>query len=347
MRIVSSYPVFGAVAIVGVLSVTSMATTIVTVPVGSPGNKTDPATGSVFGAVPYSYNIAKFDVTNAQYAEFLNAKASTSDPYALWNPGMDPNHPQTLGAIYRFGSGPYSYSVIPGYENKPVTYVSWYDAVRFVNWLQNGQGNGDTESGTYTITQGAADFGLVTVPTAAQRATWAATNSFHWVLPSQDEWYKATYYNPISKSYYAYPFQSNSPPSAEAPPGDSNSGAFDRAAQNYDGTGSGLSDVGAYPQSTSPFGSFDMGDDVSQWNDTYTGSSHPTRGGYWFVDPSTSASSYLIVNNPVLESDHVGFRVGSIPEPTSMLLAFIGVVASGIWGCRTVLARRQSRSTSR
>ena len=35
--------------------------------------------------------------------------------------------------------------------NKPVNYVSWYDSVRFANWLNNGQGSGDTESGAYKL----------------------------------------------------------------------------------------------------------------------------------------------------------------------------------------------------
>ena len=33
--------------------------------------------------------------------------------------------------------------------NRPVNYVSFGDAARFANWLHNGQGNGDTESGAY------------------------------------------------------------------------------------------------------------------------------------------------------------------------------------------------------
>jgi formylglycine-generating enzyme required for sulfatase activity len=51
-------------------------------PVGNPGNTNDPADGDSFtsgiqnfGAVPYAYNIDKYDVTTSQYVEFLNAKA--------------------------------------------------------------------------------------------------------------------------------------------------------------------------------------------------------------------------------------------------------------------------------
>src|ERR1700757_5156191 len=50
------------------------AVTIDWVPVGNPGNAPDPATGSRYGSVGYAYNIDKYDVTNSQYVEFLNAK---------------------------------------------------------------------------------------------------------------------------------------------------------------------------------------------------------------------------------------------------------------------------------
>ena len=103
----------------------------------------------------YAYSIGKYDVTNAQYAEFLNAKATSSDPYGLWNSYMSSD---AEGGINRSGSGPYTYTVKPGQGNQPVVDVTWYDAIRFANWLNNGQGNGDTETGTYTITGSGPDW---------------------------------------------------------------------------------------------------------------------------------------------------------------------------------------------
>ncbi len=204
-----------AVAIFATTIVSAHAVTIATVPVGYAGNAPDPATGSLYGAVDYAYNIGEYDVTNAQYAAFLNAKASSADPFGLWlSPVMNPAGNPGVAGISRSGNGPYSYSVISGYANKPVAGMTWYSAIRFVNWLQNGQGNGDTESGTYTITGGGNNSGTVTIPDAAQRAAWATMNSFHWLLPSENEWYKAAYYDPTPKTYYAYPFQSNTQPSA-------------------------------------------------------------------------------------------------------------------------------------
>ena len=49
------------------------------VTVGNAGNAADPSPG--YGAVPYTYQIGEYDVTTAQYCQFLNAVATTSDPY--------------------------------------------------------------------------------------------------------------------------------------------------------------------------------------------------------------------------------------------------------------------------
>jgi formylglycine-generating enzyme required for sulfatase activity len=204
--------------------------------------------------------------------------------------------------------------------------------VRFVNWLQNGQGSGDTESGTYTITNGGLNSGTVLVPDATTRIAWASTGSFHWLLPSEDEWYKAAYYSAPGGAYYAYPFKSNSVPAAVAPPGNSNSGNFRTVAHNYDGTGSYVTDVGSYSNSISPFGSFDMGGDVYQWNEATIGSSRGVRGGYWMdIQSASAASTRAPAVGPTTENFAVGFRVASVPEPSTALLAALacGVIWLG------------------
>ena len=75
-------------AVLAGISLLSQATASVTidwVTVGNAGNAADPTTG--YGAVGYIYPIGKYEVTNAQYGAFLNAKAST-DSYGLYNPNM-------------------------------------------------------------------------------------------------------------------------------------------------------------------------------------------------------------------------------------------------------------------
>src|SRR6478609_6822544 len=118
------------------------AITIDTVPVGDVGNPNDPALPPSLcqcGAVNYAYNIGKYEVTVGQYAAFLNAVAAT-DTYGLYNSNMATN--LNVAGLARSGNpGSYTYSVI-GSPNHPITYVSWADAARFVNWLHNGQPTG-------------------------------------------------------------------------------------------------------------------------------------------------------------------------------------------------------------
>jgi hypothetical protein len=51
------------------------------VTVGDPGNVADPATGNLYGSDPYTYQMGTYDVTVGQYCQFLNAVATTTDPY--------------------------------------------------------------------------------------------------------------------------------------------------------------------------------------------------------------------------------------------------------------------------
>ncbi len=126
----------------------AQAVTIPTVPVGNLGNALDPSTGNLYGGVAYNYRIATTEVTNAQYAEFLNFKAA-SDPLGLYSTSMGGD---ARGGIRQSGvSGSYSYTTKTNMADKPVNYVSWYDAIRFANWLHNGQGSGDTETGAYML----------------------------------------------------------------------------------------------------------------------------------------------------------------------------------------------------
>ncbi|MEQ9485756.1 hypothetical protein [Coleofasciculus sp. F4-SAH-05] len=74
--------------------------------IGDPGNENDPIYD--FGYVPYVYEIGKYEVTNEEYAAFLNAVAKFDDPYSLYNPSMSTG---LFGGIERFDhEGTYQYS---------------------------------------------------------------------------------------------------------------------------------------------------------------------------------------------------------------------------------------------
>jgi formylglycine-generating enzyme len=133
------------------------AVTINWVPVGNLGNVADTAVMSDgttgYGSVGYAYNIDKYDVTVSQYVEFLNTKdPSGANTLGLYNSSMS-NNSQGLGGI-NFSAGNANgnkYTPISGAQNHPVNFVNWYEAIRFANWLNNGQGNGSTETGAYTL----------------------------------------------------------------------------------------------------------------------------------------------------------------------------------------------------
>jgi formylglycine-generating enzyme len=194
------------------------------VPVGNPGNANDPATGGVYGGVAYDFQIGKYEVTIGQYTEFLNAVAAT-DTYGLYNTIIASS--LNTGGISRSGSsGSYSYSVTgpsgttpPGASspgNRPITYVSWFDAARFSNWMANGQPTGDqmsttTENGAYNVN--GATSGIAVAKNAINPNTSAAPGFY---IPLENEWYKAAYYSPSlnggTGGYYAYATQSNTAP---------------------------------------------------------------------------------------------------------------------------------------
>ena len=305
----------GLAVMAGVSLVTPASATISIdyVTVGNAGKAADTrvGTGSLgYGAVGYAYQIGKYEVTNSQYVDFLNAKAVT-DTYSLYNTNMS-----DYGITRANSSGSYNYSVTGGLGNRPVVYVSWFDAARFSNWLGNGQGSGSTETGAYTLTGGQTT-GIVMVNAGAKV-----------YIPSENEWYKAAYYNGTTSAYSLYPNGQNTITTADA---------------NYASLGS--INVGSYSGDPSSYGTFDQGGNVWEWNDAVSGLSRGLRGGSWRSNGSDLASSfrsdYYLVG-PSFGLSHVGFRVASselaaVPEPTS-LLSTLALVSSGL------LLRRRTKN---
>jgi sulfatase modifying factor 1 len=277
-------------------------------PIGNPANACDQQSQGCFGSVGYSYSIGTYEVTNAQYAEFLNAKAK-SDPLGLYSTNMGV---AGSGGIARSGqSGSYTYSTVAGWADRPVNFVSFYDSVRFANWLNNGQGSGDTETGAYTLLGGTAEPSNGTTVTRNLGATI--------VLPSEDEWYKAAYYSP-SGVYFDYPTGNDTQPLCTAPTATPN-----RANCGF--IPAHLTDRGSYTGSASPYGTFDQGGNVAEWNETIIGGSgRGLRGGTYQNSPSDLASSVRYSPGAASETPGWGFRLVMIPEPSTNLLVIAGLL---------------------
>ncbi|MCP5462825.1 MAG: SUMF1/EgtB/PvdO family nonheme iron enzyme [bacterium] len=272
--------------------------------IGNPGNPDD-VHGDGYGSVGYQYSIATTEVTAAQYVEFLNAVAAT-DTYGLYNTGMY-NSTNYKGIKRTGSSGSYVYSVNtdfqPDWANRPVAYVSWYDTLRFANWLHNGQLTGaqdatTTEYGAYDMSLGASVVRLA--------------GAEYW-LPSEDEWYKAAYYDPVLSVYYDYATGTDTTPNNNIPTNDTGN-----SANYYDGghvLGSPYysTEVGAYDESESPYGTYDQSGNVWEWNEALiSGVNRGLRGGSWNNDaiylPSSNRDVYF---PPTSEAGALGFRVAS------------------------------------
>lgn len=295
----------------------SAAVNIDYVTVGNAGNAADPATGSLYGAVAYAYKIANNETTIAQYAEFLNAVAKT-DSYGLYSANMTTSF---INGISQSGtSGSFTYSVNPGSDNKPITYVSWFDAARFCNWLQNGQQTGagaalTAETGAYTL-NGAVS-GIISKNVGA--TVW---------IPSENEWYKAAYYDPTKNAgtggYWLHANQSDTMSgNTIGVAGDSNHNDGDYVGY----PGLALTDAGAYgANSVAYYGTNDQGGNVYEWNDAVVNSTQQVRrGGAWSESAFFLSSAFRDSDFPNTETSYLGFRVASIPEPITGLLAILGL----------------------
>ena len=293
--------------------------------IGNAGNAADhpyPDAWISVGNVDYDYQISTYEVTVAQYTEFLNAVAA-SDPNGLWSASMGDGGGIGIPIITRSGEdGSYTYTAVAGTENEPVRYVSFYDATRFCNWLANGQGSGSTETGSYTLADG---YSLSRTATAT------------WVIPSEDEWYKAAYYDPETDTYSTYPNGSDaaSEPTDGTTPREMNFG--DYPYWEKDGSWVYYTAIGE-TTGRSFYGVADMGGNVQEWTDTFQPSNYRiTRGGELMDGASSMSVTGQQPYDPTTEGDLQGFRVAYIiPEPSTVALLFLGLL-----GCVWSWARRR------
>lgn len=309
------------------------AVSIDTVTVGNPGNAPDTRYVTPgYGAVRYAYQMGKYEVTAGQYTAFLNAVARV-DAYGLYNTSM---WTHTYGCkINRSGGGtqsdPYVYGVAADAANRPVNWVSWGDAARFTNWLTNGQPTGvqdlsTTEDGSYCLNGATTDAALL----AVTRKPGAA-----WVIPTEDEWYKAAYYDPAKTGgagYWDYATRSNAvpgrdPTEATNPGNNANSrgGPYPIDPPYY------TTVVGQFYLSRSPYGTLDQSGNVWEWNEAVRPySARDTRGGSFDL-----YNDYMLAREdrpryPSYEYAVYGFRVAVVPEPCSLRLFLLVGMGSRI-----------------
>lgn len=313
------------------------------VTVGDPGNAGEQSRlaygdSTYYGAVPYSYQMGKYDVTAAQYCQFLNAVAKT-DTYGVYTANMGSWYPdnwhKNIGISRTGDPGNYSYAIMGSYSeaaNTPVFGVTWACAARFCNWVQNGQPSGDqgpgtTETGAYSLDGAITNDALRTIVRSA---------GAKYFLPSEDEWYKAAFYKGggTNAGYWLYPTQGDTAPSnLLSSTGTNNANYYDGV---YTDPVTMLTPVGTFAGSPGPYGTYDMAGNLWQWNEAIinNSTSRGLRGGDSNLSASYLVSSYRSYNSPAADGwSTVGFRLASIPEPSSIVLLVLGAfgLASYAW----------------
>lgn len=288
------------------------------VTVGNPGNLSDPLTH--FGQVNYVYQIGKYQVTIEQYTEFLNAIAA-EDKYGLYHTNM--KNALNVAGIMREGTpGSYVYSVMynQGYSGKrPITSVSWFNAARFANWMANGQPVGQqntltTEDGAYAIDE---DMNVAPSKNTINPNTGLAPTYY---LPSDNEWYKAAYYNG-NGIYYLYATQSNTPPgnNMRTAPNQANYISNETGyctTQSFETltTVNYLTDVGSFTSSPSNYGTFDQTGNVWEWNahnEKFAEYLSIRGAAFTSTVPPYLLSSYYLETLPNEVAINVGFRLAA------------------------------------
>lgn len=179
------------------------------------------------GDVAYVYKIQKYEVSNAEYVDFLNAvDPSGANAKNLYDASMTNN---SRGGINFVSGNPAGskYAVKTDMAAKPVNFVSWYSCVRYANWMHNGCPTTGVQDGT-TTENGAYEFASSTLSGTDDAATdfvnWAATPAYpdelirktgaKYTLPTTNEWYKAAFYKGggTNTGYWTYATQSNTAP---------------------------------------------------------------------------------------------------------------------------------------
>jgi formylglycine-generating enzyme required for sulfatase activity len=283
------------------------------VTIGDPGNVADTAGDpNPAGSVPYVYRIGKYEIS-----EEMIDKAN-----ALGGLG-----------ITKDTRGP----------NKPATRVSWFEAARFVNWLNTSSGNAPA----YKFVEGecfeeeTGCFQLWTPVDAGYNTANPFRNTLaRYFLPTVDEWYKAAFYDPATVTYFNFPTESDTPPIPVASGTAPGTAVFDQPFEQ------GPADI-MLAGGPSPFGTIGQAGNVHEWDETELDLTNDDpiavrglRGSSWLPvsgNPLGLSSSFRNWAVPEFSIGTVGFRVVniSVPEPTSLWL-----IACETW---VLLSHRISR----
>lgn len=150
------------------------------------------------GRVNHLYDIGSYEVTNSQYLQFLNSIDPSGENAAEYYITND--HSNNSKGIMVTGN---AYSLTnSSYDIAPVVYVSYLNAIRYVNWLHNGALSyadmsniaiTNSENINNVISRNIGDGAYYIGGSVGSISIVKNKDQKYW-LPSLNEWHKAAYY---------------------------------------------------------------------------------------------------------------------------------------------------------
>jgi hypothetical protein len=285
------------------------------VTIGNPGNTADTTgTPNPVGSVAFTYLLGKYEISRDQVE-----KASAAGMLGIT---LDPMN--NIG-ISRF------YSNLGA--DRPATGVNWYEAAKFVNWLNTSSGG----TAAYKF-DGSGNLQLWSPGDVGYNSGNLFRNAnAKFVIPTVDEWYKGAYGSPTG-AWWNYQNGSNSKPSAVSGGTLLNTAVY---GQTDDMGPADINDAGGL----SAYGTMAQAGNVSEWMETaFDGTNDSasetrvTRGGSWrnLSGSSNWGAVFSSENTPYDPLNNIGFRIAMVPEPSAVSLLAVGL------GGLAMLRRRRS-----